>query len=189
MKSCRLLPKHPHPKICCKSHLHVGYSPFNGKNLLVLLLESCAPSTRSLRGPQQHEGCWGSSPRGERCRLCQVSRHWHKEHTWSGTACPGLCPQPAQSWSNPCIQPQDVLKDSNIQGPQGSNHCCLHSAASPARGQERIWALQPQELLQSPGKSRAEQSSSSSTEPELPHTGAISWETKHSFAGQKQKLK
>lgn len=88
-KSCSLLPKHPHPKMWGKSHLHAGYSPFNGKHLLVLLLESFAPSIRSLRGRQQPEGCQGNSPRGERCRLCQVSRDWHREHTWSGSTCPG----------------------------------------------------------------------------------------------------
>lgn len=97
-----------------------------------MLLESSAPSIRSVHGPQQPEGCQGNSPRGERCRLCQVSRDWHREHTWSGITCPGqgcALSQP-RAWdrSNPCIQPHDVLRESNIQGLQGSNHCWLHSA-------------------------------------------------------------
>lgn len=52
-------------------------------NLPVLLHPQGAP-----RGPQQPQGCQGDSPGGERCRLCQVSRHWHKGHTWSGITCP-----------------------------------------------------------------------------------------------------
>lgn len=111
-------------------------------------------SWRALLHPQESpwsRGCQRSSPGGERCRLCQVSRH--KEHTWSGTTCPGPAQSPGQEQSQQ--QPQDVLKGSNTQGLQGSDPCWLHSAGSPARGQHRIWALQPQELLQSPGKSRA----------------------------------
>lgn len=179
----------PTPKMWGKSHLHAGYSPFNGKELLVLLLESSAPSIRSVHGPQQPEGCQGNSPSGERCRLCQVSRDWHREHTWSGITCPGqgcALSQP-RAWdrSNPCIQPHDVLRESNIQGLQGSNHCWLHSAPSPAQGQQRIWALQPQELLHSPGKSRA-----AAPLPSLNcHTLVPFPGNKCSFAGQKQKLK
>lgn len=121
-----LQPKHPHPKLWGKSPLHAGNSPFNGKDLLVLLLESSAPPT------------WGEVQTlpGEQAQGTHLE--WH--HLDRG---------------NLSIQPQDVLKESNIQGPQGSNHCCLHSATPPARGQQRIWVLQPEELLQSPGRSRA----------------------------------
>lgn len=93
-----LLPKHPQPKMWAKSPLHAGYSPFNGKDLLVLLLESSAPPT------------WGE--------VQAVPAEQHKEHTWSGITCPGLCPQPAQSpdRSNLSIQPQDVLKRATPRG-------------------------------------------------------------------------
>lgn len=102
-----LLPKHPHPKIWGQSHLHAGYSPFNGKDLLIWLLESSAllhpwcPAARGVPGE--------NAPRGESCRLCQVSRH--KEHTWSGITrnTPGVA-SPAQgcAWdrSNLSIQPR-----------------------------------------------------------------------------------
>lgn len=91
-------------------------------------------------------------PRGERC---QVSRHKNTPGVASPAQGCALSQSRARDRSNPSIQPQDVLRDSNTQGPQGSNHCWLHSATTPARGQQRIWVLQPQELLQSPGKSRA----------------------------------
>lgn len=105
-------------------------------------------------------------PRGERCRLCQVSGH--KEHTWGGITCPGLCPEPAQS--NPSTQPQDVLKESSIQGLQGSNHCWLHSVTPPARPAKDLGPAAPAAAAEP-----WEEQSSSSAE-QLPRTGAISWE-------------
>lgn len=179
-KSCSLLPKHPHPKMWGKSHLHAGYSPFNGKHLLVLLLESFAPSIRSLRGPQQPEGCQGNSPRGERCRLCQVSRDWHREHTWSGSTCPGqgragLCPRPAQSLG----QEQSVHPAPGC--PQGEQHPGATGLKSLLASLCRFSCPRPAKDL-GPAASGAaaqpweEQSSSSSAEPQLPHSGAISWE-------------
>lgn len=112
-------------------------------------------------------------PRGERCRLCQLSRH--KEHTWSGITCPGLCPQPVQSPGQEQSEhpAPGCPQESNTQRPQGSNPCWLHSAPPPAQGQQRFGSCS----LRSCCRALEEQSSSSSAEPEPPHSGAIAWET------------
>lgn len=167
-----LLSKHPHPKIWDQSHLHTGRSPFNGKDLLVLLL---IHPQESLWSPK---GCQGNAPRGERCRLCQVSRH--KEHTWSGLTCPGLCPQPAQSPG------QEQSKHPAPGCPQREQHPGVTGLKSLLASLCNFSCPRPAKDL-GPAASGAaaepweEQSSSSSAEPELPHTGAISW--KQTFLG------
>lgn len=190
LKSCSLLPKHPHPKCGVRAtstqdipHLMAKSSWFcSWRALLHPYGVSMVPSSlRGARGAPQ----WGEVQTlpGEQGLAQGTHLEWHHLPR-AGQGC-ALSQPRAWDRSNPCIQPHDVLRESNIQGLQGSNHCWLHSAPSPARGQQRIWALQPQELLHSPGKSRA-----AAPLPSLNcHTLVPFPGNKCSFAGQKQKLK
>lgn len=133
LKSCSLLPKHPHPKCGVRAtstqdipHLMAKSSWFcSWRALLHPYGVSMVPSSlRGARGTPQ----WGEVQTlpGEQGLAQGTHLEWHHLPR-AGLGC-ALSQPRAWDRSNPCIQPHDVLRESNIQGLQGSNHCWLHSA-------------------------------------------------------------
>lgn len=143
--------------------------------------------------PSSPRGAWGTPPGGEVQTLPGeqgLAQGAHLE--WHHLPRAGLCPQPAQSLAQERSSPRRsssrraASPGCRAQIPAG---CTLHSG-SPAPCQPWIWALQPQELLPSPGRAeqgRAEQQLLCQAR------AATHWchflGNKRSFAGQKQKLK